>query len=92
MDKRDIIISKDFSVDDATEFREKVYQLINNGERYFVLDFSKCEFVDSTGLGVLVSIHKKCLELNGRLLLSKINKEVMRLFNLTRLDQVFEII
>jgi anti-sigma B factor antagonist len=91
MDKKKIAISKDFSVDEATDFREKVYNLINNGEKYFKLDFSRCEFVDSTGLGVLVSIHKKCGELNGELELCSINNKVMKLFNLTRLDQVFNI-
>lgn len=91
MNKQNMLISKDFSVDEATEFRGKVYQLISNGEKHFVLDFSSCEFVDSTGLGVLVGIHKKCMELNGSLELCSINPKVMKLFNLTRLDQVFKI-
>lgn len=91
MDKKKITISKDFSVDEATDFRENVYDLIESGEKHFKLDFSKCEFVDSTGLGVLVGIHKKCSELNGELELSSINNKVMKLFNLTRLDQVFNI-
>lgn len=92
MDKYKINICKDFSVDEATEFREKVNELIDKGEKYFQLDFSKCEFVDSTGLGVLVSIHKKCTDLNGELVLCSINNRVLKLFNLTRLDQVFNII
>lgn len=32
---------------------------------YFLLDLRDCTFIDSTGLGVLVSVYKKCLEAKG---------------------------
>jgi anti-sigma B factor antagonist len=92
MSELNILMPEDFAVDEASEFREKINTLISQGEKHFVLDFSNCTFVDSTGLGILVGIYKKCTELNGSLKLRSINSQVIKIFNLTRLDKVFQII
>lgn len=86
-----IEIPESFAVDEADEFREKLNYFISKGEKNFVLNFNKCTFIDSTGLGVLVSIYKKCKDLNGTFELHSINQQVMKIFNLTRLDKVFDI-
>lgn len=92
MNKAKILIPQNFAVDEAAELREKIYQLIENGEKHFELDFSDCSFIDSTGLGVLVSIYKKCMEFNGSFKLHSIkNPQVMKVFKLTRLDKIFDI-
>lgn len=91
MNHRDMLMPENFAVDEAAEFREKVNDLINKGEKHFVLNFKKCTFVDSTGLGVLVSIYKKCVKINGSFKLHSINPQVMKVFKLTRLDKVFQI-
>ena len=92
MNETSMLIPENFAVDEASEFREKLMQLINKGENHFDLDFSKCTFIDSTGLGVLVSIYKRCMELDGSFKLHSINNpQVMKVFKLTRLDKVFEI-
>jgi anti-sigma B factor antagonist len=81
-----------FTVDEATEFRKNVYGMIDSGTREFMLDFSKCTFIDSTGLGVLVSAYKKCAEFNGSFRLRSVNNpNVLRVFRLSRLDKVFDI-
>lgn len=87
-----MIIPENFAVDEAAEFRQKVNDFISKGEKNFTLDFSKCTFIDSTGLGVLVAIYKKCMEVKGSFTLHSINNpQVMRIFSLTRLDKVFNI-
>lgn len=91
MSELNILIPENFAVDEAAEFREKINTLISQGEKNFVFNFSNCTFVDSTGLGVLVGIYKKCTELNGSLKLNSINSQVIKIFNLTRLDKIFQI-
>jgi len=89
---REIIISNNFTVDEATEYREKMNELIGKGEKHFGMDFSKCDFIDSTGLGVLVAVYKKIKEIDGKFELRSINNpQVMKIFTLTRLDKVFDI-
>lgn len=91
--KNIITIPENFSVEEASEYRKEFNKLIESGERDFTLDFGNCTFIDSTGLGVLVSIYKKCSELNGSFVLRSItNPQVLKVFKLTRLDKVFKII
>ena len=86
-----ISIPKDFVVDEVATFRTKINKLIEEGQKDFTFNFSKCEFIDSTGLGALVSIYKKCAEKGGSVKLKSLKPEVEKLFKLTRLDRVFEI-
>lgn len=89
---KNIIIPENFSVEEASEYRKKLNDLIENGEKDFKLDFSNCTFIDSTGLGVLVGVYKKCNELNGSFVVQSItNPQVLKIFKLTRLDKVFKI-
>lgn len=86
-----IIIEEDFIVDAASIFRDDTKTLIEKGIYNFVLDFNKCRFIDSTGLGVIVGIYKKCIENNGSVQLRNLHEDVLRVFKLTRLDRVFDI-
>ena len=86
-----ILIPENFAVDEVDDLREKINHLISKGEKAFVLDFSECKFIDSTGLGVLIAVYKKCAGFNGSLKLHSIDPQVMRVFKLTRLDKIFDI-
>ncbi|MBE6062948.1 MAG: STAS domain-containing protein [Clostridium butyricum] len=86
-----IYIPKDFTVESVADFRFKIKEYIGEGKINFVFDFSNCDFIDSTGLGAIVSIYKKCVEKQGTLRLEHLKPEVNELFKLTRLDRVFDI-
>lgn len=86
-----INIVENFSVEAAGQFRESAKEYVEKGTTNFVLDFSNCKFIDSTGLGVIVGIYKKCLEHKGTVKLQHLNADVLKVFKMTRLDKVFEI-
>lgn len=86
-----INIPKNFIVDEVAMFRTKINKLMQEGYKNFVFNFNECEFIDSTGLGALVSIYKKCAEKGGNIELKSLKPEVEKLFKLTRLDKVFKI-
>ena len=92
-DNNEIVISicKNFIVEEVSKFRDELLELMKKGKKNFMLDFSNCEFIDSTGLGVIVSIYKKCKEENGNIKLQHVKPQVMKVFELTRLDKVLEI-
>jgi len=48
-------------------------------------------FVDSSGLGALLSGFKNAAARSGKLVLSNIQPQVLSMFELTRLNRVFEI-
>jgi anti-sigma B factor antagonist len=87
----EISIPKDFVVDEVANLRVKVNKLIDEGQKNFIFNFNDCNFIDSTGLGALVAVYKKCAEKNGSIKLKGLKPEVEKLFKLTRLDKVFEI-
>ena len=76
----------------TSDFRSQLYNGLKAGDKNFIIDFSKCEFIDSAGLGVLVSVYKKAMEQGGSVKLANLNSiKVLKIFQLTRLEKVFEI-
>lgn len=74
----------------AHELRTTVFQHIDNGERRMLVDLSRCEFIDSTFLGVLVGSAKKMTAAQGEFKLAGLGKNARRLLQLTNLNRVFE--
>ncbi|GIS80677.1 MAG: hypothetical protein CM1200mP14_22430 [Gammaproteobacteria bacterium] len=69
--------------------KEQVLDQLERGDRKFILDFSKTDYVDSSGLGVLVTLSKKIREQGGQLSLVSLSEDLRTLFELTKLDTLF---
>jgi len=78
-------------VGNRQELKQKVLEELENGERKFVVDFAETGYIDSSGLGVLVSLSKKIREQGGELRLASLNEDLRTLFELTKLDTLFRI-
>ncbi|ACL05882.1 anti-sigma-factor antagonist [Desulfatibacillum aliphaticivorans] len=78
----------DASIQD--EFKAALVEAIDEGHKKIVLDLSHVKFLDSSGLGVMVSMVKK-LSGSGALAFCGIQEQVGQVFSLTRLDRVFNI-
>lgn len=74
----------------APDFKGNLHVLINDGALRIVLDLTHVEFIDSSGLSVLISILKS-LSGKGELMICSICNTVMTLFKLTRMDRIFKI-
>jgi anti-sigma B factor antagonist len=73
----------------AANFREALIERIGQGQRNIVLDMSQVNFMDSSGLGALVSIMKH-LGHAGRLHICGVTPSVMAVLKLTRMDRVLK--
>ena len=78
-------------VGNRQELKQKVLDELERGERKFLIDFSQTGYIDSSGLGVLVSLSKKIREQGGELRLANLNDDLKTLFELTKLDTLFQI-
>lgn len=78
-------------VGNRQELKQKVLDELENGERKFLIDFDRTGYIDSSGLGVLVSLSKKIREQGGELRLANLNEDLRTLFELTKLDTLFQI-
>jgi anti-sigma B factor antagonist len=74
----------------ATEFKRRISDVIEGGSSRIALDLSKVEFVDSSGLGAIVTI-LKMVGRNGELSIAGARDTVLDLFRLTRMDKVFNL-
>ncbi len=78
-------------VGNRQELKQQVLEQLEGGDLKFVIDFSETGYIDSSGLGVLVSLSKKIREQGGELRLSSLNDDLRTLFELTKLDTLFRI-
>ena len=78
-------------VGNRQELKQRVLDELEKGARKFLIDFSSTGYIDSSGLGVLVSLSKKIREQGGELRLANLNEDLRTLFELTKLDTLFHI-
>jgi len=75
----------------APLLRTTLQDLIGQGNRSLVVDLTDVEFLDSTGLGVLVGTMRRTGEVNGDLRLVVASDRILRVFRMTSLTEVFDI-
>ena len=75
----------------APRLREKLVELVETGARHVVVDLSRVEFLDSTGLGVLVGALKRLRAVNGTFGLVCAHERLLKIFRITALDRVFSL-
>lgn len=73
------------------DLREDLNQAIAAGARIILIDCQDLNFMDSSGLGVLVMMLKKVREAKGTFALCNLNKQVQMVLELTNMDNVFQI-
>ncbi|SCY88877.1 STAS domain-containing protein [Paracoccus tibetensis] len=74
----------------APRLREEIISRIDQGRHLIVIDLAATEFMDSSGLGALVSCLKR-LGPQGGIAVASIGSSVSRLFSLTRMNRVFSL-
>ena len=75
----------------SSELKTQMLSLFDEGKNNLVIDLQDVRFVDSSGLGSLVSGFKNASARNGNLKLCGLQPQVKSMFELTRLHRVFEI-
>jgi len=85
-----LAVKGDVDIAVADEFFSAALACLD-GTDVLELDLSELRFIDSSGLGALVRVHKRAVEQGGRLVLSHVSESVHRLLRITGLDLVFDI-
>lgn len=75
----------------SQELKTAILQEFDADKKNLIVDLGEVRFIDSSGLGVLVSGFKNASARNGVLLLSTMQSQVKSMFELTRLHRVFDI-
>lgn len=78
-------------VGNRQDLKQKVVEQVDKGARKILIDFSRTGYIDSSGLGVLVSLARRIRDAGGELRLACLHDELQTLFELTKLDTLFQI-
>lgn len=73
------------------DLKAEMLRLFTEGNKNVLVDLKEVRFIDSSGLGALVSGFKNAISQQGNLKLSSLQPQVKSMFELTRLHRVFEI-
>lgn len=83
--------SGEIDVAAAPTLREQLTGIIEGGTNRLVVDLEDVDFIDSTGLGVLVGAVRRARNAEGDLRLVCTNARILKVFDVTGLDEVFAI-
>jgi anti-sigma B factor antagonist len=93
LDGKTILSLKDGRLDahNSGELRDVILKSFDEGGRNVIIDLQDVQFIDSSGLGALLSGHKNAAQRSAGFALAGLQPRVMAMFELTRLQRVFEI-
>jgi len=94
-EKNDIVVvyvkEERLDAHNSGDLKLEVNGLFGQGRKNVLVDLNDVRFIDSSGLGALVSGFKNAISNQGSLKLSSLQPQVKSMFELTRLHRVFEI-
>ncbi|HEY9906251.1 MAG TPA: STAS domain-containing protein [Thermosynechococcaceae cyanobacterium] len=75
----------------ASKLRKEIVEIVESGARLILVDLQSVTFIDSSGLGVLAMAFKAVRTAGGRLCFCSVSEQPRMLFELTGMEQVFEV-
>ena len=83
------ILNHKLDDDVGYEFKKEILRFIKNGEKKIVLNFALVSFINSSGLGAIVTA-SKALGKNGEIVISNVRLTAKAIFELTHLHKLFQ--
>jgi anti-sigma B factor antagonist len=78
-------------IESYQEARNAAMAIANTRPDVFMIDLEKVDFIDSRGLGLLLTLLKFMRSIGSKLILCGMNKQVKILFSITSIENLFEI-
>jgi anti-sigma B factor antagonist len=86
-----VVVGGEIDVYTAPKLRDRLVELVNAGNYHLIIDLEAVDFLDSTGLGVLVGALKRVRVHQGSLRLVCTQERLVKIFRITGLAKVFTI-
>ena len=87
---RIIHLTGEIDMDVADKARQSILPLIEAGHEVH-LNLSKVEYMDSSGISVLIESHQKAMELGTKVTLKEISKSVLKVIMMAKLEQILNL-
>jgi anti-sigma B factor antagonist len=86
-----VAVAGEIDVYTSPLLQERLVEVLRDGSSSIVLDLSAVTFLDSTGLGVLITGLKRCRSADGDLVLVTAQPNVLKVLEITGLNDVFQV-
>ena len=86
-----VTLSGEIDISTVVELREKLYSVVDKSDKNLRLECSNLNYIDSTGLGVLVGVLKKVKNKGKDIYITNLQHNIKKLFLITGLNKVFMI-
>ena len=86
----EVSFAGELDVSTADEFKEYLHKLIDKGIRNIILDLESLDYIDSTGLVVIIGILKRIKVENKEIYIKSPRDNVKKIFSITGLDKIFK--
>jgi anti-sigma B factor antagonist len=83
-----LAVTGELDVATAPQLRQEAVRLANSGSTHLVIDLSGVDFLDSTGLGVIVGVLKRLRTHGGELAVAGAENHVRKVFDITRISDI----
>ena len=77
---------------DHDKFKEEITDLIENGYKDVILDFSGVPWINSTGLGILISGYHSLKNAEGSMKIACVKERVLSIFYISQLENIFQVL
>lgn len=86
-----VSVAGEIDITTAPQFRERLFEVIDEGHGQVVVDLGSVDFLDSTALGVMVGAHKRLREDGPGLVIAAAPPSILRVLEVTGLSTVFRV-
>ena len=85
------VLEGQITMNNSPELRKAFDNIIKRDEKKVILDFSQVSYIDSSGLATLIEMFQRLKKIAGNLRFSNIDQKVKSVFEITRLNKIFDI-
>ncbi len=84
-------VNKEINIQTSQDLRKSLQKLVSAEQNRVIVDLKNCDFIDSSGIGGLLSVQNLLKNIDGRLVLCSLQPRAMRVIQLTDLEEILEI-
>ena len=78
-------------IDYIMTFKIEIKKHIEQNNKKIILDFLQTKTLNSGAIGLIISLYKNIIEQNGVLIIARVNNEIKKAFEITKLTNIFKI-
>lgn len=85
----EIHLSGDLDINVVENFKNEILDKYKILDKNIVFDFSDLKYIDSTGIGVIMTVYKEAKDKLKTLTIKNANRNIYKLFKITKLTELF---